>query len=295
VSRNRVQVYLGVIVSLALAAFLIAGALRGDPPDGASAADGDIGVQGYDLNDICGKYAVFEMEMTSGFANEAAIEMPSTVVTTLVCDPFRLPGAAAVPQALWGVTTDGDAPWVDVYGDFVFDGNYDAEGMGTVAGVQDSRVVLDLFVDTDYNAMGTYTMGADGELPGGEPAVYAVNGVFGTDDVPTPSPTASPEPGQPAVWGNMNDCSGADNPPDPIDSLLTLRADAGLSTNTGDCPPFGTEVDVLNASLHLWGDVDCSGAVNPVDSLKLLRFDAGLSVAQEEGCPVIGSVVIILA
>jgi hypothetical protein len=35
--------------------------------------------------------------------------------------------------------------------------------------------------------------------------------------------------------------------------------------------------------------VDCSSAVNPVDSLKLLRFDAGLSVAQEEGCPLIGS------
>jgi hypothetical protein len=33
--------------------------------------------------------------------------------------------------------------------------------------------------------------------------------------------------------------------------------------------------------------------VNPVDSLKILRFDAGLSVAQEEGCPLVGSVVII--
>jgi hypothetical protein len=49
------------------------------------------------------------------------------------------------------------------------------------------------------------------------------------------------------------------------------------------------------ASLHTWGDVDCSGAVSPVDSLKLLRFDAGLSVAQEEGCPLIGSEVLVTA
>jgi len=29
--------------------------------------------------------------------------------------------------------------------------------------------------------------------------------------------------------------------------------------------------------------------VNPIDSLKILRFDAGLDVAQEEGCPEIGT------
>jgi hypothetical protein len=92
------------------------------------------------------------------------------------------------------------------------------------------------------------------------------------------------------VWGDAN-CSGEAN---PVDSLLTLRADAGLDANTGDCPPLGTEVDVLNASLHLWGDVDCSGALNPVDSLKVLRFDAGLSVAQGEDCPAMGAQVTIV-
>jgi hypothetical protein len=84
------------------------------------------------------------------------------------------------------------------------------------------------------------------------------------------------------------------DPPDPVDSLLTLRADAGLSVNSGVCPALGTVVDVLNASLHTWGDVDCSDAVNPVDSLKILRFDAGLSVAQNAGCPAMGAEVTLI-
>ncbi|MEX0683574.1 MAG: hypothetical protein WD904_05655 [Dehalococcoidia bacterium] len=40
---------------------------------------------------------------------------------------------------------------------------------------------------------------------------------------------------------------------------------------------------------RLWGDIDCSNAVNPVDSLKLLRSDAGLLVSyQTPECPHIG-------
>lgn len=107
---------------------------------------------------------------------------------------------------------------------------------------------------------------------------------------PTPSPTASPT-GSPATvaWGDGN-CSGS---ADPVDSLLTLRYDAGLSAETGTCPEMGEVVDVQGASLHPWGDVDCSGAVDPVDSLKLLRFDAGLSVQQGAGCPQMGAQVAI--
>ena len=110
-----------------------------------------------------------------------------------------------------------------------------------------------------------------------------------------PSPSDTPGPGTETTWGNAN-CSGPGgmDPADPVDSLLTLRADAGLDANTGDCPELGTEVDVLNASLHLWGDVDCSGALNPVDSLNVLRFDAGLSVAQGEDCPAMGAQVTIV-
>lgn len=94
---------------------------------------------------------------------------------------------------------------------------------------------------------------------------------------------------QPVVWGDGN-CSGS---ADPIDSLLTLRFDAGLSTNTGDCPDFGQIVDVQNASPHPWGDVDCANGISPVDSLKLLRHDAGLGVAQQAGCPPMGAEVLI--
>jgi len=74
-----------------------------------------------------------------------------------------------------------------------------------------------------------------------------------------------------------------------VDSLFVLRGDAGLPTNTGLCPDMGASIEVLNASPHIWGDVDCNGAMTPVDSLKTLRFDAGLSASQEEGCPGMGT------
>ncbi len=86
------------------------------------------------------------------------------------------------------------------------------------------------------------------------------------------------------AWGDAN-CSGS---VDPVDSLLTLRFDAGLTTNTGGCPNLGQVVDVQGTSPHPWGDVDCSGEVTPVDSLKLLRFDAALGVMQAAGCPLLG-------
>jgi hypothetical protein len=102
--------------------------------------------------------------------------------------------------------------------------------------------------------------------------------------------TPTPTPGEERTWGD-NNCSGP--PPDPVDSLLALRFDAGLDTNTGDCPDMGQIVDVQNASPHPWGDVDCGGDVSPVDSLKLLRFDGGLPVDQEVGCPPMGEEVLI--
>jgi CSLREA domain-containing protein len=146
----------------------------------------------------------------------------------------------------------------------------------------------------------------DGHLRDSQPDIGAYEyGAAGTEEPtssgappassPTVTPTATPTPSQPTpagseVWGDTN-CSGS---VDPVDSLLTLRFDAGLSTNTGDCPDLGQVVDVQNASLHLWGDVDCGGQVTPVDSLKTLRYDAGLSVSQEQGCPEIGSEVLIV-
>ena len=102
---------------------------------------------------------------------------------------------------------------------------------------------------------------------------------------PAASPTPTAAPGEDRVWGDGN-CSGS---ADPIDSLLTLRFDAGLPTNTGDCPDFGQVVEVADASPHPWGDVDCSGEISPVDSLKILRNDAGLGVTQAAGCPLLGA------
>ena len=102
-------------------------------------------------------------------------------------------------------------------------------------------------------------------------------------------PNCASSTGEDRTWGDHN-CSGSAG---PIDSLLTLRHDAGLSANTGDCPDFGQVVEVALASPHPWGDVDCGGDITPVDSLKLLRFDAGLSVSQADGCPLIGSQVLV--
>jgi hypothetical protein len=48
---------------------------------------------------------------------------------------------------------------------------------------------------------------------------------------------------------------------------------------------MGAEVDVAQASTHIWGDLDCSGVANCVDALKVLRHDAGLSVERPPTCP----------
>ncbi|HUF54207.1 MAG TPA: hypothetical protein VMR52_10600 [Dehalococcoidia bacterium] len=110
-----------------------------------------------------------------------------------------------------------------------------------------------------------------------------------SNPTPTDTPTPTEHSGQAVVWGNHN-CSGNPlGPPDPVDALLNLRHDAGLSTNTGDCPDMGATVTQLIASGQLtWGDADCSGAADPVDALKILRFDSGLSVSQTEPCPDLG-------
>ncbi|MEX1194750.1 MAG: cohesin domain-containing protein [Dehalococcoidia bacterium] len=110
-------------------------------------------------------------------------------------------------------------------------------------------------------------------------------GATSTPDGGTASVTASPTPVGELIWGDGN-CSGG---ADPIDSLLTLRFDAGLSVETGACPGIGETIDGAVAALELWGDIDCSGAVNPIDSLKLLRVDAGLGIQQDAGCPLVGS------
>ena len=127
------------------------------------------------------------------------------------------------------------------------------------------------------------------DSPTASPTVTASAAPTATGTAP-PTATATPPLGTEAVWGDAN-CSGEVN---PVDSLFVLRGDAGLPTNTGECPDMGANIQVLNASPHIWGDVDCDGAMTPVDSLKILRYDAGLSVSQAEGCPGIGTSVTIV-
>lgn len=120
---------------------------------------------------------------------------------------------------------------------------------------------------------------------------------------PTPSVTDSPTPvGDPTPTPIVREVKWADanctETVDPVDSLLTLRHDAGLSVDTNDCPPMGKFINVLQvlpAGLEepitaFWGNVDCNVAgINPVDSLMILRFDAHLSVTQTEPCPPMGA------
>jgi hypothetical protein len=101
------------------------------------------------------------------------------------------------------------------------------------------------------------------------------------------------------VWGDHQ----CDEEPNPVDSLLVLREDAGLGVNTNDCPPLGIPIEILEVTPAglgegdgdpgTWGNVDCDNQLSPVDSLKILRYDAGLSVIQEQGCPPIGAEVTI--
>jgi hypothetical protein len=271
VSRHIVSPW--YLFAAVLAAALLAGlSLR--PPGAAQA--------GFDsIFDICGESVTVNMTMTAGFEHEEAIGMPAQKDLVVQCPV----GRAAQPAGFFPVIVNSGAPWIVVSGPLTLAGEFDGQGNGTIANTADVDAMMDAMVALNGDVSGDYTLSG---LSAND-AVYHFEGNF-LAGAPTPSPTPSPTqaPGQDVVWGNLNDCSGEPDPPDPVDSLLVLRSDAGLNTNTGDCPGVGTEVDVLNASLHLWGDVDCSSAVNPVDSLKLLRFDAGLSVSQEEGCPLIG-------
>ncbi len=208
----------------------------------------------------------------------------------------------------------GRQPW-DRMCDFGY--CYDTwKGENLGAGAASAQAVFDVWKNSpghvpnmlseDYLVMGiarVYTPGSahghywtnvfGGYLAESSPPPAPIN-TPGATPSPAPKTTATPvgqtPAGESVVWGDAN-CSGS---ADPVDSLLTLRFDAGLSTNTGDCPDFGQVVALHNASLHPSGDVDCGGDVTPVDSLKLLRYDAGLSVTQEAGCPGMGTSVSIV-
>ncbi|HKX13383.1 MAG TPA: hypothetical protein VJP40_09535 [bacterium] len=68
----------------------------------------------------------------------------------------------------------GDAPWVMVSGELQEDGAFSAAGSGTVAGFPDVTVEF-LGQAQPGQLTGTLTMGAGGELPGGNPAIYSIH------------------------------------------------------------------------------------------------------------------------
>ncbi len=84
-----------------------------------------------------------------------------------------------------------DSPWVDVHGEFVSGNQFVATGMGTVAGFQNVTVQMQGTWD-GTTLTGKYTMGANRELPGGEPIVYGVKPKV----TPTPTRTRTPTPPQ---------------------------------------------------------------------------------------------------
>ena len=147
------------------------------------------------------------------------------------------------------------------------------------------------------------TVNTAGLAPGQHIGRATVNSLYATDSPqtfivdlvvaagePTPTPTPSPTPVPlDAIWADDN-CSGS---VDPADALVTMRHDAGLDTLIADCPRMGWTVQLVGGSQRTWGDVDCSGGVNPVDALKILIFDAGLPLAQQAGCPGMGSAILI--
>ncbi len=98
-----------------------------------------------------------------------------------------------------------------------------------------------------------------------------------------------PEPaeagGQPHYWGDVQ----CDGDIDPVDALMILRWDAGLSvTQSSPCPTFGNNVIAewpwpLYLTVEAFADVNCSGSINSTDALAIQRADAGLPYA--EWCP----------
>ena len=225
---------------------------------------------------------------------------------------FSLPLSAAIPA---GATTaevevhgQSGSNFVDVSG--VYDSvtrTLTASGVGAVAGFQNVTVELEMHFAENGDITGTYTMGANGELPQGQPGIYNITGNVPT---PTPGPTVTPGPTAPATpaptgtpgGGTLITFGNLDCDEDGITSrdnqalLRNVLSQAALS-QTKPCPDIGnpTGVAVPAGTQQLaWGDLDCDGEISSRDNQALLRnvlTQAALS--QTEPCPDIGADVIV--
>ncbi len=274
---------------------------------------GDDDDEGPDLEDLdCEELLALQLVIKSKILNPHAIQIDLEELQELIAEcEAEGNGRASLRERLtsglpFTMNISGTGNFVDVSGTYdPSTGTYTGNGTGTVAGFPNVTVVMVLNIAKNGDVTGTYTMGAGGELPGGQPGEYDITGVWplstptptpsptatpAPTDTPTPTPTSTAAPGQQVTWADNNCKDGVG----PVDALLALRFDAGLSANTNECPDIGANIDVLLASPHIWGNIDCKDGVTPVDALKILRFDADLSVSQEEGCPDMGSAVTIV-
>ncbi len=215
---------------------------------------------------------------------------------TVTIEIVGVPGNANIFNSFTPASGEGtfSTTWLTSIPEFVADGTYEYEIRLTCHG-EVTKIPFDVIVGGCSAPDDRQPSGISGQSPPG-------CGGFGPTAGPSPAPTVAPTPtataaptptsppGQQLIWAD-NNCSTT---VDPVDSLFILRGDAGLPTNTGDCPDMGAAINVLNASQHFWGDIDCTAAMTPVDSLKTLRYDAGLSASQEDGCPAINSPVTIV-
>ncbi|MCH8813930.1 MAG: calcium-binding protein [Chloroflexi bacterium] len=95
-----------------------------------------------------------------------------------------------------------------------------------------------------------------------------------------------------ALWGD-DDCNGAVA---AVDALKNLQHVAAIDFTQNDpCFPLGETVGVSLAGVtnYPWGDIDCDQDVDAVDALGILRSIAAFPVSQKEGCPEIGSEVLV--
>lgn len=103
------------------------------------------------------------------------------IVTEVVSDPgghseFIGPFPPEVQVGIVGneIAVSGASPWVNVAGTIDAEGSFTSSGSGVVAGFPDVTVTFNGQA-TASGISGILTVGAGGELPGGDAAVYAVN------------------------------------------------------------------------------------------------------------------------
>ncbi len=317
------HIRLSLGLPLAVALIAIAGAIF--LPGGGESAITDVRAQfgaipaGDDDDDydpcIEGIDALFNLGMAMVFGTEhqqfiALDEFMDLVLDCLFGTAAAAPaGAGSVPVRVTSTGTN----FVDVEG--LWDPStrsLTADGIGTVAGFQDVTVELELQVSETGEVTGTYTMGAAGELPGGNAGVYEITGQV---DLPTPTPvvTETPAPtatatsqatptatgrtGQLLTMGNIDCDEDGISTRDNQALLRNVLTQAALS-QTEPCPDIGdvnsvTVPSTLGQQLA-WGDMDCDGGISTRDNQALLRnvlTQAALS--QTEPCPDIGTEVLI--